>query len=65
MTRLRAKGYSVTITPRRIADDVLLHRVEIDGLKTFEEANQAWLTSLRNEWLIVDDKKVNSLAAAN
>ena len=64
-TRLGANGYSVTITPRRIADDVLLHRVEIDGLKTFEEANQAWLTALRNEWLVLPDNKVNALATAN
>jgi hypothetical protein len=64
-TRLREKGYSVSITPRKISDDVLLHRVEIDGLKTFAEANEAWLTSLKNEWLVVPDTKVNSLALAN
>ena len=49
--RLSNKGYKVTITPRRVADDLMLHRVEIDGLKTLEEANQTWLTGLRNEWL--------------
>ena len=31
--RLSNKGYQVTITPRRVSDDLLLHRVEIDGLK--------------------------------
>ena len=49
--RLSNKGYKVTITPRRVADDLMLHRVEIDGLKTLEEANQTWLTGLKNEWL--------------
>ena len=49
--RLSSEGYQVTITPRRVAEDLLLHRVEINGLKTFDEANQAWLTGLRNEWL--------------
>src|SRR5262249_21392606 len=64
-TRLREKGFSVRITPRKIADDVWLHRVEIDGLKIFEEANQAWLTALRNEWLVLSDNKTNALATAN
>ena len=49
--RLSNKGYKVTITPRRVSDDLMLHRVEIDGLKTLEEANQTWLTGLKNEWL--------------
>jgi general secretion pathway protein A len=49
--RLSNKGYQVTITPRKVSDDLLLHRVEIDGLKNLEEANQIWQTALRNEWL--------------
>jgi hypothetical protein len=48
--RLRNKGYQVTITSRRVADDLLLHRVEIDGLKNSEEANHIWLAALRDEW---------------
>jgi len=48
---LRNKGYQVTITPRRVSDDLLLHRVKIDGLTNLEEANQIWQTGLRNEWL--------------
>jgi general secretion pathway protein A len=48
---LSNKGYQVMITPRRVSDDLLLHRVEIDGLKNLEEANQTWLTGLKNEWL--------------
>ena len=39
---LSNKGYQVTITPRRVSEDLLLHRVEIDGLKNLEEANQIW-----------------------
>ena len=48
---LRNKGYQVTITTRRVSDDLSLHRVEIDGLKNLEEANQIWRIGLRNEWL--------------
>jgi hypothetical protein len=50
--RLRDKGYQVTVTPRKVSEDLLLHRVQIDGLKNLEEANQTWLTGLRNEWLV-------------
>jgi general secretion pathway protein A len=49
--RLSNKGYQVTITPRRVSDDLLLHRVEIDGLKNLEEANQTWLTGVKKEWV--------------
>jgi general secretion pathway protein A len=48
---LSNKGYQVTITPRRVSDNLLLYRVEIDGLKNLEEASQAWESGLRNEWL--------------
>ena len=51
--RLRSEGYQVTITPRRVSDNLLVHRVEIGGLKNFEEASQIWDTGLRNEWLAV------------
>ncbi|MGB7951643.1 MAG: AAA family ATPase [Candidatus Binatia bacterium] len=45
------KGYQIEITPRKVSDKLLLHRVEIDGLKDLEEANRAWEMGLRNEWL--------------
>jgi general secretion pathway protein A len=48
---LSNKGYQGAITPRRVSDNLLLYRVEIDGLKNLEEANQAWESGLRNEWL--------------
>jgi general secretion pathway protein A len=47
---LRKSGYPATITTRRVSDDLLLHRVEIDGLKDLEEADQIWQTGLRNHW---------------
>jgi general secretion pathway protein A len=48
---LSDKGYRVAITPRRVSDDLLLHRVTIDGLKNLEEADRTWQTGLRNQWL--------------
>jgi general secretion pathway protein A len=43
------KGYRVLITPKRVSNDLVLHRVEIDGLKNIEEANRAWETGQRQE----------------
>lgn len=48
---LRTKGYQVTITTRDVSDDLSLYRVEINGVKTLEEANQIWQTGLNNQWL--------------
>jgi putative secretion ATPase (PEP-CTERM system associated) len=42
-SRLRNEGYQVTITPRKVSDDLLLHRVEIEQLRDVGEAHQAWL----------------------
>ena len=48
---LSSKGYQVTITPRKISNSLSVHRVEIDGLKNLEEANQMWKTGVRDEWI--------------
>jgi general secretion pathway protein A len=48
---LSNKGYPVTITTRRVSDNLSLYRVEIDGLKNLEEANQIWQTALSDQWL--------------
>jgi general secretion pathway protein A len=58
--RLRSEGYQVTITPRRVSDNLLVHRVEIGGLKNFEEASQIWETGLRNEWLAIAGNPVRT-----
>jgi len=44
------EGYQIMITPKWVADDLLLHRVEIDGLKNLEEVDQIWETGLKNQW---------------
>jgi hypothetical protein len=43
VARLRNEGYQATITPRKVTDNLLLYRVEIGGLKGFEEAHHTWL----------------------
>jgi hypothetical protein len=47
---LSNQGHQVTITPRRVSNNLLLYRLEIGDLKNLEEANQIWQTGIRNEW---------------
>jgi general secretion pathway protein A len=53
---LSKNGYLVTITTRSVSDDLVLHRVEIDGLKNLDEVKQIWQTGLKNQWLAFADK---------
>lgn len=48
---VRRKGYEIVITRQKVSDNLLLHRVEIGGLKNLDAANQAWDTALRNQWI--------------
>jgi len=49
--RLLAKeGYQFVITVSKVADDLLLQRVQIVGLKNLKEALQTWDTALTKEW---------------
>jgi general secretion pathway protein A len=57
---LGRKGYRATITPRKVSDDLLLFRVEIDGLKNFEQAKEIWEAGLRNEWLAFASKPIRA-----
>jgi hypothetical protein len=48
---VRSQGYQVIITTRNVSDNLLLHRVEVAGLKSLEAANQAWETATANRWI--------------
>jgi hypothetical protein len=39
------------MTTRQVSDDLELYRVEINGLKNLDEANEVWQTGLNNQWL--------------
>jgi general secretion pathway protein A len=45
------KGYEVAITPRKVSNNLVLHRVEIPGLKNLETANHAWEDATANRWV--------------
>ena len=52
---LSNQGFSVTVITRKVSDDLSLHRVEIDGLKNLEDADQIWQTGLRSKWFTFAD----------
>ena len=56
---LSNNGYQVSIIPRRVADDLLLHRVEIDGLQNLEEANKVWQAGLMNDGSYIPASREN------
>lgn len=53
---VRRKGYEVVITRQKVSDNLLLHRVEIGGLKNLEAVNDTWDTALANHWFSFDSK---------
>ena len=52
-------GYRVVIITNRVSDDLLLHRVEIHGLKNFADVNQIWDTGLKNQWFAFVDNSTH------
>jgi hypothetical protein len=49
--RIEKLGYHATITATRVANDLLLHRLEIADLESLEHARQTLETALKREWL--------------
>jgi general secretion pathway protein A len=58
--RIGKEGYQVIITQKRVSNDLLLHRLEIDGLKTVEEATQSLKTGLKKGWLTLAGYPTNT-----
>jgi general secretion pathway protein A len=58
--RIGKEGYQVIITRKRVSNDLLLHRLEIDGLKTVEEATQSLKTGLKKGWLTLAGYPTNT-----
>lgn len=48
--RIAKGGYPLAITPRRVSNDLLLHRLEIEGFKNLQEANQTLEAGRRSNW---------------
>jgi hypothetical protein len=39
------------VSPRRVSDDLMLYRVEINGLGNIDAVNQAWEIASINQWI--------------
>jgi len=48
---VRLKGYATRTTPRKISKRIILYRLEIEGLKSQDAANQAWSVATENRWI--------------
>jgi type II secretory pathway predicted ATPase ExeA len=58
--RIAKLGHRAVITSIRVSNDLVLHRLEIDDLKTFEEALQILETGLKSRWLTLTEKSGTS-----
>lgn len=63
--RIIKAGYQILITPKRISNNFVLYRLEIDGLKNLLEATQSLKTGLKNRWLTFPVKTATTPAGSN
>jgi general secretion pathway protein A len=47
----RLKGYNTVISPRRLADNLMVYRAEIGGLGGLTAVDEAWETALTARWI--------------
>jgi type II secretory pathway predicted ATPase ExeA len=57
--RIARDGFRVVITAKRVSNNLLLHRIEIDGLQNLEEANQTIQIGFKNRWVPFTPKPTN------
>jgi type II secretory pathway predicted ATPase ExeA len=57
--RIVREGFPVIVTEKRVSNNLLLHRLEIGGLKNLEDANQTIQIGFKNGWLPFTPKAIN------
>ena len=57
--RVMRDGFVVIITARRVSNNLLLHRLEIDGLKDLQEVNRTIQLGFKNRWIPFTPKPTN------
>jgi type II secretory pathway predicted ATPase ExeA len=50
---IRLKSYDSVIRPRPISNNLVLHRVEINGLANLDAVDRAWEIAFTNHWIAV------------
>ena len=57
--RVMRDGFGVIITAKRVSSNLLLHRLEIDGLKDLQAVNQTIQIGFKNRWIPFTPKPNN------
>jgi hypothetical protein len=57
--RVMRDGFGVIITARRVSNNLVLHRLEIDGLKDIQDVNQTIQIGFKNRWIPFTPKTTN------
>jgi type II secretory pathway predicted ATPase ExeA len=57
--RVMRDGFRVIITARRVSNNLLLHRVEIDGLRDLQAVNQTIQIGFKNRWIPFTPRATN------
>jgi len=57
--RVMRDGFEVIITARRVSNSLLLHRLEIDGLKDLQDVNRTIQLGFKNRWIPFTPKPTN------
>jgi hypothetical protein len=57
--RVMRDGFEVIITARRVSNNLVLHRLEIDGLKDLQDVNQTIQIGFKNGWVPFTPKPTN------
>jgi hypothetical protein len=57
--RIARDGFPVAITVKRVSTNLLLHRIEIEGLKNLEDANHTIQIGFKNRWVPFTPKPTN------
>jgi hypothetical protein len=53
----RLKSYDVSVSARPVSQNLVLHRVEINGLANRDAVDQAWETAFTNRWMSFADRR--------
>src|SRR5262245_4700410 len=53
----RLKRYDVVITPRRLSDNLILHRVELYSLEDDAAVDHAWEIASTNQWTVFGENR--------
>ena len=54
---VRQKSYDIVVRARPVSNNLVLHRVEINGLANLDAVDRAWETAFTNHWIAFADNR--------